>query len=82
VRGQYYARQLQYRLICTCIQMAEELGVHTLPRIGAMLETSAALSVPTLKQHVDFFSIGSNDLTQYTLAAGRENPPPGAGVFH
>jgi phosphoenolpyruvate-protein phosphotransferase len=55
--------------------LAEELGVHTLPRIGAMLETpAAALSVPTLKQHVDFFSIGSNDLTQYTLAAGRENP--------
>ncbi len=55
--------------------LAKELGVHTLPRIGAMLETpAAALSVPTLKQHVDFFSIGSNDLTQYTLAAGRENP--------
>jgi phosphoenolpyruvate-protein phosphotransferase (PTS system enzyme I) len=55
--------------------LAEELGVHTLPRIGAMIETpAAALSVPTLKQHVDFFSIGSNDLTQYTLAAGRENP--------
>jgi phosphoenolpyruvate-protein phosphotransferase (PTS system enzyme I) len=40
-----------------------------------MIETpAAALSIPFLKNHVDFFSIGSNDLTQYTVAAGRENP--------
>ena len=46
-----------------------------MPPIGAMIETpAAALSVGTLKNHVDFFSIGSNDLTQYTMAAGRENP--------
>jgi phosphoenolpyruvate-protein kinase (PTS system EI component) len=51
------------------------MDIHTLPRLGAMLETpAAALSVPSLKKHVDFFSIGSNDLTQYTMAAGRENP--------
>jgi phosphoenolpyruvate-protein kinase (PTS system EI component) len=56
-------------------QLAEDMGIRTLPRLGAMLETpAAALSVPSLKQHVDFFSIGSNDLTQYTMAAGRENP--------
>jgi phosphoenolpyruvate-protein kinase (PTS system EI component) len=56
-------------------QLADEMGIRKLPRIGAMIETpAAALSVPALKQHVDFFSIGSNDLTQYTLAAGRENP--------
>ncbi len=56
-------------------QVAADLGVRRLPRLGAMLETpAAALSVPSLKKHVDFFSIGSNDLTQYTLAAGRENP--------
>jgi phosphotransferase system enzyme I (PtsI) len=56
-------------------QLAEEMDVHELPRIGAMVETpAAALSIPSLKKHVDFFSIGSNDLTQYTMAAGRENP--------
>ncbi|MGE0684113.1 MAG: phosphoenolpyruvate--protein phosphotransferase [Candidatus Binatia bacterium] len=56
-------------------QLADEMGIRTLPRLGAMLETpAAALSVPSLKKHVDFFSIGSNDLTQYTMAAGRENP--------
>jgi phosphoenolpyruvate-protein phosphotransferase len=56
-------------------RLAAELGIRELPRIGAMIETpAAALSIPSLKKHVDFLSIGSNDLTQYTLAAGRENP--------
>ena len=55
--------------------LAAEMGVCELPRIGAMIETpAAALSISSLKKHVDFFSIGSNDLTQYTMAAGRENP--------
>jgi phosphotransferase system enzyme I (PtsI) len=55
--------------------LAGELGVHNLPLIGAMVETpAAALSISSLRKHVDFFSIGSNDLTQYTMAAGRENP--------
>ena len=56
-------------------QLADAMGIRRLPRLGAMIETpAAALSVPSLKKHVDFFSIGSNDLTQYTMAAGRENP--------
>jgi phosphoenolpyruvate-protein kinase (PTS system EI component) len=56
-------------------ELAAEMGNRELPRIGAMIETpAAALSIPSLKKHVDFFSIGSNDLTQYTMAAGRENP--------
>ena len=55
-------------------RLADEMGIRELPRIGAMLETpAAALSIPSLRKHVDFFSIGSNDLTQYTMAAGREN---------
>jgi len=54
--------------------LADDMGIRELPRLGAMIETpAAALSIPTLKQYVDFFSIGSNDLTQYTMAAGRES---------
>jgi phosphotransferase system enzyme I (PtsI) len=55
--------------------LADQMGIRELPQLGAMLETpAAALSVPSLRRYVDFFSIGSNDLTQYTMAAGRENP--------
>ncbi len=43
-------------------------------RVGMMVEVpSAALSIATFLPHLDFVSIGTNDLTQYTLAAERGN---------
>jgi phosphotransferase system enzyme I (PtsI) len=56
-------------------KLAAAMDVNEIPQIGAMIETpAAALTVRSLVKHVDFLCIGSNDLTQYTLAAGRENP--------
>ena len=48
---------------------------HNIP-IGIMIETAAAALISDcLAKTCDFFSLGTNDLTQYTLAVDCENPP-------
>ncbi|MGE4480169.1 phosphoenolpyruvate--protein phosphotransferase [Acidocella sp.] len=46
-----------------------------MPPLGIMVETpAAALAAPLLASHAEFFAIGTNDLTMYTLAADRASP--------
>ena len=56
------------------VAVAREIGIENLPPLGAMIETpAAALTVGQIARHADFLSVGTNDLTQYTLVAGRDN---------
>jgi phosphoenolpyruvate-protein phosphotransferase len=51
-----------------------ERNITRPPKFGAMIETpAAALAVPSVLKHADFLCVGTNDLTQYTLAAARDD---------
>ena len=55
-------------------EAASRTKTSGVPRLGAMIETpAAALTAPDILQHAEFLSFGTNDLTQYSFAADREN---------
>jgi phosphotransferase system enzyme I (PtsI) len=54
-------------------ELAAEGVPHARPELGMMVETPAA-ALNAARFEADFYSIGSNDLVQYVMAAARDNP--------
>lgn len=62
------------RALAVLRSVAAEAGLEKLPPVGALIETpSAVFTIGEIVRHVDFVSIGTNDLTQYVLAADRNS---------
>ena len=68
----------EYRRACALFEaeagrLAGEGIAHRMPPLGIMVEVPSTAVTPDLFADAAFFSIGSNDLTQYVMAAARDN---------
>lgn len=62
-------------LLAACADELRSAGLaHRMPPLGVMVEVPAAALALDRLGAIDFASIGSNDLLQYTMAAARDNP--------
>lgn len=66
--------ELRARVDSIAHELARESIPYRVPKQGAMIETPAAAILSSeIARVADFFSVGTNDLTQYTLALDRQN---------
>jgi signal transduction protein with GAF and PtsI domain len=76
---------LRFReLLDDAVQQLRQEGISAqAPPLGVMVEVPAAISsLPGWADHIDFVSVGSNDLSQYLLAVDRNNPRVAANYDH
>ena len=65
----------EIRMVRAMLEEEQAGSNSTALRVGAMIETpAAALTAESISRHADFLSLGTNDLTQYTLAMDRGHP--------